>query len=147
MSWGGLRAFNNVPRPTTAKALTEEQKQLTAGIVRLVNHFVRNHKPDGFTCADFRSEMYLAVVKGASRYEASKGSFSTWVHRFMEQHARHLRWDAYQKSTYRHRGVRHPRRVRVLYLDPETLGRAYRVHRELDLVRFSAREHHLSGEH
>jgi len=117
MKWGRSGKRRDVlPRPTTAKPLTEEQKQLTADTVRLVNDFVRKNKPAEFSHAEFRSEMLLAVVKGASRYDASKGKFATWVHRFMEQHARHLRWDAYQKSTFKHKGKRYPR-IKVFFTD------------------------------
>lgn len=121
-------------RQTTAKPLTEEQKRLTAGIVRLVNHFVRFNKPRDVSHADFRSEMFLAVVKGASRYDPAKSSFGTWAYRCMAWHAQTLRRMAFQKST---------RHVSVVYLDPETMGRAYRVYREFDLVRFSTREHYI----
>lgn len=115
-------------RQTTAKPLTEEQKRLTAGIVRLVNHFVRCNKPPQFSHADFRSEMFLAVVKGASRYDASKGSFDTWAHRFMERHAKHLRYEAFQKSTYRLNGQRFPRSVKVLFVNASLFNCIY-VHR------------------
>jgi hypothetical protein len=107
-----------MPRLTTAKPLTEEQKQLAAGVLRLVNHFVRRNKPPEFSHADFRSEMLLAVVKGASHYDPSRGSsFDTCAHRFMEWRAKSLRYAAYQKSTYRVGGKRLPRTVQVRFVD------------------------------
>jgi len=107
-----------MPRKTTAKPLTEEQRKLASNVEKLVNYFVsKNPRPRYLTPDDYRAELYLAVVRRSSQFDPKKGTFDTWAYRAMEQRLKGLHYAAYQKATYRVGKERHFREVRVFFVD------------------------------